>query len=234
MKKILYTVSIVALSFIAFAVADILVIPQVRAHQKKQFLIVADNVQAQSAKHALIELIVNDIKKNNPNIDVNVVDLSALNLPMLTASTSPAQAPIADEAVKRWAELVNSAQAIIFMVPNYHRGYPAIFKNCIDLIWEPWHTKPVAVFGYSLADEDGANFIDSFNNLLSIIKTERIGSVYVPNLNNQLNAQTHEKIDRVLDQLIDASNQSNYLKKIKNAITSKLLRFILKMTNRKK
>ncbi len=92
------------------------------------------------------------------------------------------------------------------------------------------------MIGYSLSNEDGINFIQSFNDVLVTIKTEQIKPlIYMPNIAQEstLNPEMQLAVTREINQLIDASNQSNYFKKMKNAITSHLLRIILKFINRK-
>ncbi len=237
MKKIFSIGALLAFAVIAFMVIDWVIIPHVRAGQKKQFLIIADNVFVNPFKKKLIEEIVRHITQKNPKIEIKVADLAQLNLPALSERISPAQAPIAQQIVKNWADTVSASNAIIFIVPNYHKGYPAIFKNAIDLIWEPWHTKPVMMIGYSLANEDGTNFVDSFSDVLSTIKTEHIRApLYLPMIAQDavLNSEMHITLWHRLDALIDASNQSNYLKRLKNAFASKVLRVILKFTEGKK
>lgn len=237
MKKIFSIVAVLAFAVVAFMVVDWVMIPHMRAGQEKQFLLIADNIWANRFKKKLIEEIVQEITKKNPKIEVRIADLAQLKLPALSERISPAQAPIVQQLVKNWASTVSASNAIIFVVPNYHKGYPAIFKNAIDLIWEPWHTKPVMVIGYSLYDEDGTNFVDSFSDVLSTIKTEHIRPpLYLPMIaqDSVLNSEMQIKMTQMLDELIKASNQSNYLKKLKNAIASKVLRIILKFTEGRK
>ncbi len=140
MKKIFSIILVIIFAIVVFCFFDWIIIPRMKAQQQKQFLIIADNVQANPFKKRLIEHIAQEITQKNAKIEVKIADLATLSLPQLSARVSPAQAPTVELKVKEWADQINAAHAIIFVIPNYHRGYPAIFKNAIDLIWEPWHT----------------------------------------------------------------------------------------------
>lgn len=43
---------------------------------------------------------------------------------------------------------VAEADAFIVITPEYNHGYPAALKELIDLVYEPWHAKPVAFVSY--------------------------------------------------------------------------------------
>ena len=52
------------------------------------------------------------------------------------------------EHTRRWAALVNGVDAVVFVMPEYNRGYNAALKNAIDYLYAEWKGKPVACVGY--------------------------------------------------------------------------------------
>ncbi|HEX2977627.1 MAG TPA: NADPH-dependent FMN reductase [Candidatus Babeliales bacterium] len=241
MSKTLYTIITSALGILAIVLIDSVIIPAMKAGQKKEYIIISDHIEPRSVVNSLIKEISkqlrdqaseNNVKKRD--VKVTVVDLSTLNLPTMNAAVSPAQAPIEDKSVKQWGQMINSADGIIFVVPNYNQGYPAIFKNSIDLIWEPWHTKPVALIGYSLSGEEGENLVHSFGDVLTITKTEQVKpALYLPNVTHHslMNAQQERELRELFDTLIKSSHSGNFITRIKNAVSSTVMRMLLKFTN---
>ncbi|MBI2774454.1 NAD(P)H-dependent oxidoreductase [Candidatus Dependentiae bacterium] len=242
MSKTLYTIITSALGILAIVLIDSVIIPAMKASQKKEYVIIADHIEPRSITNSLVKEVSKQLrdyqasenKMKKRDVKITVVDLSTLNLPTLNASVSPAQAPIEDKSVKQWGQMVNSADGIIFLVPNYNQGYPAIFKNSVDLIWEPWHTKPVAVIGYSLYGEDGNNLINSFGDVLTIVKTEQVKpALYLPNVTHHslFNAQQEKELRELFDKLVNSSHKGNFITRIKNAVSSTFMRMLLKFTN---
>lgn len=40
---------------------------------------------------------------------------------------------------------VKSADGVIIVTPEYNGGYPAALKNVVDLLYDEWHRKPLAI-----------------------------------------------------------------------------------------
>lgn len=58
-------------------------------------------------------------------------------------------------AAKRLKQQIESADALLFVTPEYNRGVPGVLKNALDLASRPWGTnsfagKPGAVIGASI------------------------------------------------------------------------------------
>lgn len=59
------------------------------------------------------------------------------------------------DAAKRLKRQIESADALLFVTPEYNRGVPGVLKNALDLASRPWGTnsfagKPGAVIGASI------------------------------------------------------------------------------------
>ncbi len=80
--------------------------------------------------------------------DVRLVDLAELNLPLLDEPKHPAQRQYVHDHTKAWSEQVESADAFIFVMPEYNHGMTAPLKNAIDFVSQEWAFKPVAFVSY--------------------------------------------------------------------------------------
>lgn len=92
-----------------------------------------------------------DQAKQNELVEVELVDLKDVDLPYILPAVSPSNIENSeyDNAEDRaWAEIINSADAVAFVSPEYNHGYPASLKNAIDHLYGEWKGKPVAFIGY--------------------------------------------------------------------------------------
>ncbi|ROR73325.1 NADPH-dependent FMN reductase [Bogoriella caseilytica] len=80
------------------------------------------------------------------DLDVEVVDLAALELPVILPGDNPEA--VAPEAVRALGTQIGAADAVIIVTPVYNRGYPASLKNAIDWFYGEWHATPVGFVSY--------------------------------------------------------------------------------------
>lgn len=109
--------------------------------------------------------------------EVELVDLKELNLPYELAQKSPSQvydSNYDDPIDNRWAEYVNNADAVVFVMPEYNHGYPASMKNAVDHLYHEWNGKPTAFVGYGSA---GATYaIGSFGLVAAWVKMDTVNA----------------------------------------------------------
>jgi NAD(P)H-dependent FMN reductase len=86
--------------------------------------------------------------KDHGGFDVNVVDLAELDLPMLDEPNHPRLGKYTKRHTKEWSAIVDAADAIVFVTPEYNYGYPASIKNAIDYLHKEWNYKPVGFVSY--------------------------------------------------------------------------------------
>ena len=76
------------------------------------------------------------------------VDLRELALPLLDEPEMPSDGHYVHEHTRNWAAIVEGLDAVVFVMPEYNRGYSAGLKNAIDYLYAEWSGKPVACVGY--------------------------------------------------------------------------------------
>jgi len=72
-----------------------------------------------------------------------IIDLKAYNFPIFEGTLKTMIDP--SENVLEFAEKIKSSDGIIIVTPEYNGGYPASLKNAIDLLYEEWKHKPIAI-----------------------------------------------------------------------------------------
>lgn len=80
--------------------------------------------------------------------DVELVDLAAFDLPLLDEAAHPAKRQYANEPTKRWSASLTSADAFLFVTPEYDYFAPAALVNAVQALLHEWVYKPAGVLSY--------------------------------------------------------------------------------------
>lgn len=80
--------------------------------------------------------------------EVELVDLAEVDLPLLDEAAHPRLKQYTQEHTKRWSEMVNSADAFVFVTPEYNFGSPPSLINALDYLVQEWAYKPVGFVSY--------------------------------------------------------------------------------------
>jgi NAD(P)H-dependent FMN reductase len=79
---------------------------------------------------------------------LTVVDLAEFRLPLLDEPNHPRLRQYTNRHTHEWSEMVDGADAFVFVTPEYNHGYPASLKNAIDYLHHEWRYKPVGFVSY--------------------------------------------------------------------------------------
>lgn len=90
---------------------------------------------------------------------VTMLDLASYDFPVFHERLRLLESP--PEQVLAFAENVKSADGVIIVTPEYNGGYPASLKNVIDLLYDEWRRKPIAIATVSAGSFGGMNVITS-------------------------------------------------------------------------
>ena len=111
-------------------------------------LVVSGSVRPNSVNEKIMPLVVKQLEEKG--MDVTIANLKKLNLPFYDApvpTSNPEFAPT-DENVKRWTEMVDQADGVVLVTPEYNHTMSPVQLNAIDWIGKEWRDKPVALIGY--------------------------------------------------------------------------------------
>jgi len=90
---------------------------------------------------------------------VELLDLKEYNFPLFEERLRFFDQPSA--LMLAFAEKVKNADGVIIVTPEYNGGYPSSLKNVIDLLYDEWKRKPVAISTNSSGPFGGAQVITS-------------------------------------------------------------------------
>lgn len=80
--------------------------------------------------------------------DVRLVDLAEVDLPLLDEPNHPRMRQYTHEHTRRWSALVDSADAFVFVTPEYNFAVPAPLVNALDYLYHEWGHKPAGFVSY--------------------------------------------------------------------------------------
>lgn len=80
--------------------------------------------------------------------NVRVADLATINLPFMNEPVHPVKKQYMFDHTKAWSETVETADAFIFVMPEYNHSMTAPLKNAIDYLSQEWGYKPVGFVSY--------------------------------------------------------------------------------------
>jgi NAD(P)H-dependent FMN reductase len=86
--------------------------------------------------------------RQHGGFDVQLVDLKAVNLPVLSEPNHPRLKKYTQEATKAWSATVEALDAFVFVTPEYNFATPPGLVNAMDHIYAEWHYKPAAFVSY--------------------------------------------------------------------------------------
>jgi NAD(P)H-dependent FMN reductase len=96
---------------------------------------VAEWIEAAARQHAGFE-------------EIDVVDLAEVDLPMMNEPHHPRLRDYTHQHTKDWSARIDSADAFIFVMPEYNYGFTAPLKNAIDYLQHEWAYKPLGLVSY--------------------------------------------------------------------------------------
>jgi NAD(P)H-dependent FMN reductase len=72
-----------------------------------------------------------------------IIDLKTYNFPIFPGTIKTISDPSDD--ILDFAKRIKSSDGLIIVTPEYNGGIPASLKNVIDLLYDEWYHKPVAI-----------------------------------------------------------------------------------------
>jgi NAD(P)H-dependent FMN reductase len=91
---------------------------------------------------------IRDRAVEHGGFEVEVVDLAEVNLPFMDEPNHPRLRQYIHRHTKEWSRTIDSADAFIFVMPEYNYGFNAPLKNAIDYLHYEWQYKPVGFVSY--------------------------------------------------------------------------------------
>jgi NAD(P)H-dependent FMN reductase len=107
---------------------------------------------------------------------VEMLDLAAYNFPLFDERLRLQKNPTA--GLLDFAEKIKSADGVIIVTPEYNGGYPASLKNVVDVLYDEWHRKPIAISTVSDGVFGGSQVITSLQFSLWKIRAWTVPAMF--------------------------------------------------------
>lgn len=144
--------------------------------------IISSSVRDGRKSHGVALFLQNQLKAH-ATVTSELLDLLAYDFPIFHERLRLQKEPLA-QAVD-FGRRIREADGVIIVTPEYNGGYPAALKNAIDLLYDEWRRKPVAVAAVSDGGFGGSQVLTSLGFTLW-----KIGVLLVPSMLRIPNAGT--------------------------------------------
>ncbi|MDZ4756625.1 MAG: NAD(P)H-dependent oxidoreductase [Bacteroidota bacterium] len=137
--------------------------------------IISSSVRTGRNSHRVALYFKNYIEENKLGT-VEILDLNVYNFPVFEERLRLQKSPTAN--VLEFAEKIKSSEGIIIVTPEYNGGYPASLKNVVDLLYNEWHRKPIAISTVSDGAFGGTQVITSLQFTLWKIRAWTVPAMF--------------------------------------------------------
>jgi len=120
--------------------------------------------------------------------NTHMLDLQEFNFPLFDNTLADQKNPSAN--LLDFAETIKLSDGIIIVTPEYNGGYPASLKNVIDVLYQEWRHKPIAIVTVSSGPFGGSQALVALQFTLWKIMAWTIPAMFsVPNVSEQYDEQ---------------------------------------------
>ncbi len=100
---------------------------------------------------------------------VEILDLAEINLPFFDEPNHPRMRRYVHPHTRAWSEAVDSADAFVFVSPEYNFSMTAPLKNALDYLSAEWAYKPVGLVTYG-GLSGGTRAAHQIRQVVSVLK----------------------------------------------------------------
>lgn len=146
----------------------------------QQISIISSSVRPERQSHR-VALYFKNYLTENKIAKVEILDLKEYDFPIFADTLKKQANP--SKAALDFAKKIESSNGIIIVTPEYNGGYPASLKNAVDLLYDEWRHKPLAIATVSSGPFGGTEALISLQFTLWKMKIWTITEIFsVPNV----------------------------------------------------
>lgn len=147
-----------------------------------------------------------DQASRHDGVTVTVADLAELKLPLLDEPNHPRLRQYVNRHTKEWSAMVDAADAIVIVTPEYNHSYPAPVKNAIDYLHHEWQYKPVGFVSYGGVSA-GTRAVAALRPVVSVLKmvpvAENVNIPFHPQFLNDGVVEPNETMNQAAAAMVD-------------------------------
>jgi len=137
--------------------------------------IISSSVRTGRASHRVALYFKTYLETNNL-ATAELLDLAAYQFPVFDERLRFQKNP--SKEMLDFAGKIKLADGVIIVTPEYNGGYPASLKNVIDLLYDEWYRKPIAVSTASNGIFGGSQVITSLQFSLWKIRAWTVPAMF--------------------------------------------------------
>ncbi len=137
--------------------------------------IISSSVRTGRKSHWVALYFKNYIEENKL-ATVEILDLNEYQFPIFHERLRFTENPSAN--VLEFAGKITASDGVLIVTPEYNGGYPAALKNVVDLLYNEWHRKPVAISTVSDGVFGGTQVITSLQFTLWKIRAWTVPAMF--------------------------------------------------------
>jgi NAD(P)H-dependent FMN reductase len=137
--------------------------------------IISSSVRTGRASHRValyLKNLIEERKLGTPEI----LDLNEYQFPIFNERLRLQPEP--SEKLLEFAAKIKAADGVIIVTPEYNGGYPAALKNVVDVLYDEWRRKPIAIATVSDGIFGGSQVITSLSFSLFKIRAWLVPALF--------------------------------------------------------
>jgi NAD(P)H-dependent FMN reductase len=138
-------------------------------------VILSSSVRLGRNSHRVALFFKNFLESKNL-ASAEVIDLNAYQFPIFNERLKYQKDPA--QNVLEFSGKIKSAEGVIIVTPEYNGGYPAALKNVVDLLYDEWQRKPIAISTVSDGVFGGTQVITSLQFSLWKIRAWTVAAMF--------------------------------------------------------
>jgi NAD(P)H-dependent FMN reductase len=142
---------------------------------KLNISIISSSIRSGRKSHRVALYFKSFLEENNL-ASVDLLDLRDFKFPLFDEKLHLQKDP--SDGALDFAGKIRNADGVIIIAPEYNGGYPASLKNVIDLLYDEWYHKPVAVSTVSDGRFGGSQMITSLQFTLWKMKAWTVPAIF--------------------------------------------------------
>ncbi len=137
----------------------------------KDILVVIGSARKGRVAEKVARYVQEDLA-HKKNVNVTIADLEKLHLPYFNNEHPPASPDFKEDSpeVHTWSNLVQNADAVVMVTPEYNHSLSGIQKNAIDWLGREWNGKPVVIVAYGWYG--GKHSVAAIQELAPVVKMD--------------------------------------------------------------
>ena len=172
-----------------------------------EIAVISSSVREGRKSHR-VALYFKNYLEENKLATVEILDLKEYNFPLFDERLRLQKNP--SESALDFAAKIKNADGIIIVTPEYNGGYPPSLKNAIDLLYDEWYHKPVAISTVSNGNFGGSQVITSIQFILWKMKAWTVPALFpVPRI-----AESFDENGNPSDKAADDKRAAIFIKEL--------------------